>query len=322
MAGLWVRFWGTRGSIPVALDSATIRNKLTRAIVAASGKGLDTQEKANAWLERELDFPLSHTFGGNTACVQLDAGQTEYVICDLGSGVRAFGNRVFARHGSSKGNTYHVFLSHLHWDHIMGFPFFAPAYVPGNTIRIYGCHKEMESALRRQQDAPCFPVPFHRLGASIEFVTLEPGRSCEVAGWRVTAKLQAHTGDSYGYRFVRDDRVIVYTTDSEHRLDDPQAVEAAATFFADADLVIFDAMYSLAEAVSVKEDWGHSSNVVGVELCQLANAKHLVLFHHEPANDDERIAQIWRETLRYEEISRNGAPLRISVAYDGLEIEL
>jgi len=87
-------------------------------------------------------------------------------------------------------------------------------------------------------------------------------------------------------------------------------------------LVIFDAMYSLAEAVSVKEDWGHSSNVVGVELCQLANVKHLVLFHHEPANNDERIAQIWRETLRYEEISRTGETLRISVAYDGLEIEL
>jgi ribonuclease BN (tRNA processing enzyme) len=114
----------------------------------------------------------------------------------------------------------------------------------------------------------------------------------------------------------------VYSTDSEHRLDVPDEVEGAATFFADADLVIFDAMYSLAEAVSVKEDWGHSSNVVGVELCQLANAKHLVLFHHEPANDDERIAQIWRETLRYEEISRTGDALRVSAAYDGLEIEL
>jgi phosphoribosyl 1,2-cyclic phosphodiesterase len=322
MAGLWVKFWGTRGSIPVALDSATIRGKLTRAIVAAAGKGLDTQEKARAWVENQLEFSVSHTFGGNSACVQLDAGDKEYVLCDLGSGVRVFGNHVVARDGASKPNVYHVFVSHLHWDHIMGFPFFAPAYVPGNTVRIYGCHKELESALRRQQDAPCFPVPFHRLGASIEFVTLEPGRSYDVAGWSVTAKLQAHSGDSYGYRFVRDGRVVVYTTDSEHRLDDPSAVEAAATFFADADLVIFDAMYSLAEAVSVKEDWGHSSNVVGVELCQLANAKHLVLFHHEPANDDERIAQIWQETLRYEEISRSGESLRISMAYDGLEIEL
>ena len=322
MAGLRVTFWGTRGSIPVALDSASIRDKLAKAIVAAAGRGLDTLDKARAWVDNELDFAVSHTFGGNSACIQLDGGGREYVLCDLGSGVRAFGSHVLARHGPAHSNVYHVFMSHLHWDHIMGFPFFAPAYVPGNTIRIYGCHPELESALRQQQDAPFFPVPFHRLGATIEFLVLQPGRSYDVAGWSVTAKLQAHSGDSYGYRFVRDGRVIVYTTDSEHRLDDPDAVEGAATFFADADLVIFDAMYSLAEAVSVKEDWGHSSNVVGVELCQLANAKHLVLFHHEPANNDERIAQIWRETVRYEEISRSGTPLRISVAYDGLEIEV
>ena len=165
-------------------------------------------------------------------------------------------------------------------------------------------------------------MPFDSLAASIEFVTLQPGRSYDIAGWSVTARLQNHSGDSYGFRFVRDGRVIVYSTDSEHRLDVPDEVEGAATFFADADLVIFDAMYSLAEAVSVKEDWGHSSNVVAVELCQLANAKHLVLFHHEPANDDEHIAAIWRETLRYEEISRTGQALRVSAAYDGMEIEL
>jgi phosphoribosyl 1,2-cyclic phosphodiesterase len=319
---LWVTFWGTRGSIPVSLDSATVRDKLARAIVLASGKGLDTQEKARAWVDGELDFAVSHTFGGNSACVQLDAGDADYVLCDLGSGVRAFGNRVIARDGPSKPNTYHVFQSHLHWDHIMGFPFFAPAYIPGNRIRIYGCHANLEDALRRQQDPPSFPVPFDHLAASIEFVTLQPGRSYDIAGWSVTAKLQSHSGDSYGFRFVRDGRIIVYSTDSEHRLDDPSVVEAAATFFADADLVIFDAMYSLAEAVSVKEDWGHSSNVVGVELCQLANVKHLVLFHHEPAHNDERIGEIWRETLRYEEISRTGEPLRVTAAYDGLEIEL
>jgi phosphoribosyl 1,2-cyclic phosphodiesterase len=319
---LWVTFWGTRGSIPVSLDSASIRDKLAHAIVAASGKRLDTQEKARTWVDSELDFAVSHTFGGNSACVQLDAGDEEHILCDLGSGVRVFGNHVITRDGPAKANVFHVFQSHLHWDHIMGFPFFAPAYVPGNKIRIYGCHSNLEEALRRQQDPPSFPVPFDRLRASIEFVTLQPGRSYEVAGWSVTAKLQSHSGDSYGYRFVRDGRIIVYSTDSEHRLDVPDAVEGAATFFADADLVIFDAMYSLAEAVSVREDWGHSSNVVGVELCQLANVKHLVLFHHEPANNDERIAQIWRETLRYEEISRTGEPLRISVAYDGLEIEL
>ena len=118
---------------------------------------------------------------------------------------------------------------------------------------------------------------------------LEPGREYEVAGLRVRAKRQAHAGDSYGYRFERDGKAVVYSTDSEHKLDDTDETEAFVEFFRDADLVIFDAMYSLADAISVKEDWGHSSNIVGVELCQLARAKHLCLFHHEPAYDDPAI---------------------------------
>ena len=88
------------------------------------------------------------------------------------------------------------------------------------------------------------------------------------------------------------------------------------------DLVIFDSMYSLADSMSLKEDWGHSSNVIGVELCQMAEARHLCLFHHEPIFDDARIQKILEETIRLEEITRTGAPLRISSAYDGLVIEV
>ncbi len=93
-------------------------------------------------------------------------------------------------------------------------------------------------------------------------------------------------------------------------------------FFRDADLVIFDAQYSLAEAMSVKEDWGHSSNIVGVELCQMAGARHLCLFHHEPVLDDDALAAILQETRRLEEITRGDRPLRVSAAYDGMEITL
>jgi len=99
-------------------------------------------------------------------------------------------------------------------------------------------------------------------------------------------------------------------------------VAAYREHFRDADLVIFDAMYSLADAVSVKADWGHSSSVIGVELCQLARAKRLALYHHEPANSDTAIEQIFRETLRFEELTRNGPALEVIAAYDGLEIDL
>src|SRR6266581_5377030 len=205
---LWVTFWGTRGSIPVSLDSASIRDKLAHAIVAASDKRLDTQEKARAWVDSELDFAVSHTFGGNSACVQLDAGDDEHVLCDLGSGVRAFGNHVFNRDGPAKANVFHVFQSHLHWDHIMGFPFFAPAYVPGNMIRIYGGHKMIREALRAQHSDPCFPVDFQSLPATIEFVELVPGRAYQIGGLSVTLLQQFHSGDSYGYRFSRGGRVV------------------------------------------------------------------------------------------------------------------
>jgi phosphoribosyl 1,2-cyclic phosphodiesterase len=213
-------------------------------------------------------------------------------------------------------------MSHLHWDHIMGFPFFMPAYLPGNHVRIYGCHDTLEEAFRRQNAAPSFPVDFSRMNARIEFIRLEPERDYDIAGLRVRAKLQRHGGDSYGYRIERHGKVVVYSTDSEHKQDDPEKMKTFVEFFRDADLVIFDAQYSLADSISVKEDWGHSSNVVGVELCQLARARRLCLYHHEPIFDDERIAALLAETRRLEEITRGDHRVEVSAAYDGLEITL
>src|SRR5207237_3872447 len=120
----------------------------------------------------------------------------------------------------------------------------------------------------------------------------------------------------------RGDKILIYSTDSEHKLDDMHETQSFIDFFRNADLVIFDAMYSLADAVSVKEDWGHSNNVTGVELCQMARAKHLVLYHHEPANDDATLEGLLKEARRFEELTRGDHALKVSAAYDGLEIDL
>ena len=315
-----VRFWGTRGSIPAALTASSVREKLIGALVAASGRELDTTEKAAAFVDT-LPFATTRTFGGNSSCVEVISEGAGRVLFDMGSGARPAAGHAL-RELKGKPGEFHVFMSHLHWDHIMGFPFFTPAYIPGHTIRIYGCHAELEHAFRRQQAPPSFPVDFSMMGAKIEFHRLEPGRTYEVAGYRVTAKPQAHGGDSYGYRLERDGKAMIYSTDSEHKLENAEETEGFVDFFRNADLVIFDAMYSLADAVSVKEDWGHSSNIVGVELCQLAHAKHLVLFHHEPAFDDATIERVWHETERLEEITREEHPVKVTAAYDGLEVTL
>jgi phosphoribosyl 1,2-cyclic phosphodiesterase len=316
-----VRFWGTRGSMPVSLTGRDLRDRLAQALVLANGRQLDSIEKACGFIEQELDPSLSSTFGGHSSCVEFEAGSEEYFVCDMGSGARPFGAHVLARQ-SGRPATVNVFMSHMHWDHIMGFPFFGPAYVAGNRIRIHGCHSELEHAFRRQQDPPSFPVPFSHLAATIEFVHLVPGEAREIRGVKVTPNLQFHSGDSYGFRFERGGKSFVYNTDSEHKLEDNKETKRIVAFFRGADLVIFDAMYSLADAVSVKADWGHSSNVVGVELCQMARAKKLALFHHEPANDDTAIARILKESRRLEELTREGHELEIVAAYDGLEIDL
>jgi len=248
-------------------------------------------------------------------------GSDEYFVFDMGSGARPFGVHVLARQ-ARRPAVVNVFMSHVHWDHIMGFPFFGPAYVPGTKIRIHGCHDVLEHAFRLQQSPPCFPVELDQLAAEIEFVRLEPDRPSTVSGVTVTPHLQLHSGDSYGYRVEHGGRSAVYSTDSEHKLENRAEAEGFARFFREADVVIFDAMYALADAISVKADWGHSSNIVGVELCQMARAKHLVLFHHEPANDDATLEGLLKEARRFEELTRTDHVLKVYAAYDGLEIDL
>ncbi len=316
-----VRFWGTRGSIPVSLTAADIRKKLIIAIELAEGRNFSSRSQLESFIDHDLGFDVRGTFGGHSSCVEIDVQGKEHVICDMGSGARPLGSDMLKRFGPS-GQTYHIFMSHLHWDHMMGFPFFCPVYIPGNRIVIHGCHGRMEDAFRAQQSAPGFPVDFGILGASIEFDYMQPGKVYSIAGMSVSAKLQEHGGDSYGYRFEHDGKRVIYSTDSEHKLDDAFNTEGFVEFFRHADLVIFDAMYSLADAISIRADWGHSSNIVGVELCQMAGAKRLCLFHHEPAQGDEEIARTLAETRRFEEITRQDQVVEIISAYDGLEITL
>ena len=317
-----IRFWGTRGSLPAPLGSNAVRAKLRAALLAAGGRRFDDGAAADRFIDDELPFAVGGTYGGNSSCVEIAGVGDEYVLCDLGSGVREFGIRVMQENGPQRPCRYNVFLSHLHWDHIMGFPFFAPAYIPGNVIRIHGCHDTLRLALERQQSDPCFPVDFRSLRATIEFVVLEPGRTYDIGGLAVRAILQNHHGDSFGYRFEHGGKAVVYSIDCEHKFQVLDESYPFVAFYRDADVLIFDAMYSLADSISVREDWGHSSNMVAVELAQLARVKHLVLYHHEPVYDDSTIDTVLAETRRYEEISRAGPTVTVSSAYDGLEIAL
>lgn len=318
-----VRFWGTRGSLPVAQKADAVRGKLVEALLVASGRSFADAGEAGAWVDAELDFATRGTYGGASSCVELEGGDGSFLICDMGSGLREFGLSAAKRCAEGHVRTYHFFLSHLHWDHIMGFPFFVAAFDPAATIVIHSGHADAETALRRQQEEISFPVPFDWLRAEIRFDTLEPGRRYEIAGLGVEIICQYHSHDSYGFRFTDGDTTVIYSTDSEHKIDDMVAETQFEGFFKDADLVISDTMYSLADTVSMKQDWGHSSNIVAIDLCRLAGAKRIALFHHEPIYSDAEIQRMHQESIRYEELTRDDRPpLEVICAYDGLEVSV
>lgn len=316
-----VRFWGTRGSLPVAQTAGAVQAKIAHALVAAGGRKFADEAEADAFARAHLDFAAYGSYGGATSCVEIEGAEGAFLVCDMGSGLREFGLDSARRVGGGHPPVYHFFLSHLHWDHIMGFPFFAPAFNPAATIVIHSGHADAETALRRQQEEISFPVPFDWLRAKFEFITHPPGEAFEVGGVTVTLVGQHHSHDSYGYRFEKAGRSAVYSTDSEHKVDHMDAETAFEAFFAKADLVICDTMYSLGDTVSLKQDWGHSSNVVAVDLCHAAGARRLALFHHEPTYTDQDIQRMHAETVRYEELVRADRPeLEVICAYDGLEL--
>lgn len=316
-----IKFWGTRGSLAAPNPIAGLRKKLFEAIKASNGKNLDSDEKISTFVEKELPFTVNGRYGNNTSCIQVIGGES-YILCDAGTGLRDFALELSAAGQLAHKNHFSIFMSHLHWDHIQGFPFFIPVFIPGNTIDIYSCHSAVEEAFRLQQKAPTFPVPFDSLMADINFHVIETDKEYEVAGVSVKAIEQNHPGKSYGYSFSKDGKKAVYSTDSEHKEDMDNEDYPFIEFFKDADLLAFDAQYTHAEAILAKEDWGHSSNLTGVELASRAGVKTLYLFHHEPTYDDWFLAKIEKDSKAYANIFSESSELNVIMSYDGLKVTL
>jgi phosphoribosyl 1,2-cyclic phosphodiesterase len=314
-----IHFWGTRGSLPASLNAEDIRKKIKAALDMAAKKGIDPGTDIEGFIDNELPFWIKGSYGTNTPCVEIRDGD-DFVLCDAGSGIRDFGNYFLKTSGKKRVKDFHIFLSHLHWDHIQGFPFFVPALIEGNLITVYGCHENMKKAFSVQNSSPFFPVDFKDLGAEIRFIRLNPGKTYDIAGFTVTAKEQRHPGKSYGYRFEKDGKAVVYSTDSEHKIASGTDSAPFVDFFHRADLLIFDAQYTLADAWTVKKDWGHSNNVIAVELAHKAGVKHLCLYHQEPVSRDEDIDKFLEDTKKLTSLLGEGGQLEVSIAWDGMVV--
>ena len=192
-----------------------------------------------------------------------------------------------------------MFFSHVHWDHIQGFPFFTPAFVRGNSIHLYGglnVSRTLEETLAGQMDYPSFPVHLSELGASMSFHDLYEGQAVMVGkkqDVRVTNARGNHPNGVYAYRIEYEGKSVVYITDSEHyAIVDPKLRKLADK----ADLLIFDAMYTPEEYAGQvgggpKTGWGHATFVAGCELAQAAGVRQLVLHHHDPMQSDAMVRE-------------------------------
>lgn len=236
--------------------------------------------------------PQTVRYGGNTSCVEMLIGG-QRLIFDGGTGIRQLGLSLMDKMPLEAA----IFFSHSHWDHIQGFPFFTPAFVPGNCFYIYGAisanGSTIEQRLNDQMLHPNFPVPLRVMGADLKFCDLDIGSTLCLDGITIQNMPLNHPGEAVGYRVSWRDKIVAYITDTEHFCDhlDDNVLSLAE----DADLMIYDATYTDEEYYHPQANrigWGHSTWQEAVKVAQAARVKQLVIFHHDPSHTDEFMDQI------------------------------
>jgi phosphoribosyl 1,2-cyclic phosphodiesterase len=324
-----VRFFGTRGSLPASCKQDVFHDKLKAILKEARSCVLETDAFIEEFIKAHDTGDLCKTFGTNTCCVELETGcADQYLLLDAGTGLRDFSEDYVKKGLMNEPATFHFFISHLHWDHIQGFPFFMPLYESKQTIIIHGCHSEMEAAFSRQMMSPHFPVSWDAVKGNVKFDVHSDGKPFDVCGFHVSAIQQNHPGVSYGYRFEKAGKTVVYSTDCEHAEDNADDQAAFVHFFRYADLLIFDAMYSSLDASTLKMHWGHSDNLFAARFACEARVKQLVLYHHEATHSDAMLERFYHDTVQYANLYQEGHSVehfylpKIAVSYDGMILDV
>ena len=278
--------------------------------------------------------PDTMRFGGNTSCVTVDFDEF-FIIFDAGSGIRLFGEWLLKNKKILKG---HLFFTHYHGDHVQGFPFFAPAYIPGNRLDIYGTNhydKYIKAIFVQIMKSPSFPVGIETMKSDLNFIDLAKEETTEIIfkdSLVATVKNMPlrHPGGAIGYRLenIKTGKVFVYATDTEHK-DDGTLDENLKSLAENADILFYDAQYTTEEYYGLngrmsKKNWGHSTWEEGIKIAKAAGVKELFLFHHDPSHTDSFLTDIENKATNY--LRENQTELKtlnsVRMAYEGLTIIL
>jgi phosphoribosyl 1,2-cyclic phosphodiesterase len=246
-------------------------------------------------------------YGGNTTCVYIETNSGQSIIIDAGTGIRELGRSLIAN-GRNKIN---LLFSHYHWDHIQGFPFFAPVFLKETELHIYGPTDEgnAKNALSYQMTMPYFPTDLASLPAKIIFHDLK--KKLEIGSVSIETIVNNHPNHTRGFKFTENKRTFAFLTDNEVRAQNGNtSYQQFVDFIKNTDLVVHDAQYT-DEAYRMKIGWGHSTYQQVAELVQEAGVKHFMVTHHDHSSTDKFIEK------NIKEVKRRFPKLKIEAAADG-----
>ncbi len=313
-----IRFWGVRGSCPTPLTPRVLRSKIGAIVQRISPEDLKTPESRETFLGN-LPRELFGTVGGNTTSVEVKPDCQKTILIDAGTGLAEYIRR--QSDISPAPREYHLLMTHFHWDHLQGFPFFNPIYNRDNTIYIYSPDPRAPEYFRTNMSSPYFPVPFEKLPADIQFVTLTPEQApLRIGSVEISWMKRNHPQTCYAYRIQEENSIFIFSTDTELTPGDFEKNDRNVQFFQGADMIVMDGQYTLSEALE-KHDWGHTSFSMAIDFASEFRIDRLYLFHHEPLYDDNRIASILRSARWYANRQEGNSPA-VFTAREGEEIAL
>lgn len=310
-----ITFWGVRGSIPTPLTPVQVQQKINAVVQRIKPSDLKTADSKQKFLSK-LPSWIYGTVGGNTACVEIKSQKGTNLIFDAGSGIRVLGKS--PQH--AKDTQCNILLSHFHWDHIQGLPFFDKAYVPTCKIDIYSPFEKQHELLADQMHGQYYPVEFDASFKTLTFHKVSPKEPFKIGDLDISCMKMRHPGGSYSYCIKENGKKFIYATDAELTNEDFERTQEKQDFFGMADMIIFDAQYTLDEALH-KENWGHSSFSHCIDFASLWDIKKIFLFHHDPTYDDKKLDTVFDAAKKYIGYSGNGK-IEVCMATEGLTVTL
>ncbi len=310
-----LNIWGARGSHPKPATPEQIKSKISAVIQRVQPEDLVSPESREAFLAN-LPPWLFGTYSGNTACLTVTTDAGKSVIFDAGTGITEYWKHLIQQGVALSGNEYHIFFTHYHYDHIQGFPFFVPAYIPGNIVNLYSAQPELEKTIRSQMKHPFFPVSVDAaMQSELIFHQLQKYGEIYISNTRIRWIKLEHPGGAFGYLIENDNSRVLYCSDVSVNTKMYEKTEENRAFYEKLDCIILDTQYTLDEALQ-KFDWGHTSYLHGVDFALHWQAKKLILFHHEPTYGDQKLYDNLKAAQNFAS-SMSSSALEIQIAREG-----